>query len=258
MVNIVLLVRDRYKLTEQTIRTLYENTDPDSFNLTIVDDESEDFRVQRLLDIDKRGTFHFLNRHNTSVVAVNNSSHVLSKLKNLGVYWSEQRFGRGDWLYLSDNDVYFKPGWLDTMIDRATYSEPLGFRLWGGQAHPFHQPIPTKENLEDVENGEGLTEHDCLAGTSWLMRWETWDRYGPFATGNAPGVCQSEDYAFTEKMRNSSLLRKFRELDREPHPRIGVVNPHVVIDCGITNSDGKPSPGSDLKLIHRIPGVYYE
>lgn len=251
MTNIVLLVRDRFKLTEQAIRSLYDHTPQDQFNLTIVDDESMDFRVTKML----RAYWP-----NTAVVSINNSTHILASLKNLGVYWSEQRFGRGEWLCLCDNDVYFKPGWLEVMEDRAKYSEPLGFRLWGGQAHPFHQPL-TDEGGDLLS--EGLTRHDCLAGTHWFMRWDTWDLVGPLK-GNAPGVCQSEDYAWTQQLRVRGIAvpPKYPEdahiVCRFGPAYIGVVHPHVVIDCGITNSDGQPAPGADLKLANRVAGVYYE
>lgn len=231
-VNIVMLVRDRYRLTKQAIESLYAHTDNSAFSLCLVNDESEDFRVCNFM----RGWSH--THSNCSVVEISNSWHVLSQAKNLGVYWSEQRFGRGDWLCICDNDTYYLNEWLRIMIDRAEYSEKISFRLWGGQAHPFHTPIANPAD-------DGLTEHDCLAGTHWFMRWETWDIYGPFERTTAAGVCQSEDYAFTQSMRKLGA-------------RIGVIQPEVVIDTGITQTDGKPSPGADLKRERMIEGILYE
>lgn len=248
MTNIVMTVHNRYLLTEQAIWSLYHNTNGSEFNLTIVDDESEDFRLRRLLDLDRKGTFHFLNTNNTTVLRVTHSDHILGRLKNLGVYWSEQRFGKGDWLYLSDNDVYFTKEWLTILLDAAQSSELEGFRVWGGQAHPYHQPVPGVSLAVPFSTGYRLFEHDCLAGTSMLMRWATWEEHGPLVA-DAPGVCQSEDFALTEKIRKCNMCAG-------SGGRIGVVSPNVVIDCGITNSDGKPSPGADLK--QKKEGVYYE
>jgi len=224
MTNIVMLVRDRYILTRQALDSLWEHTNYDDYTLTVVDDGSTDFRV----------------RHFTPDLYVERSSHTLSQLKNLCIYWSEQHFGRGDWLYISDNDVYFANGWLSDLIRTAKLTERDGFNLWGGQHHPYHKPI------DSWISSVGMlcaTEHDCLAGTSWLMRWSTWDKYGPFKRDTAPGVCQSEDYEFTQRLRADG-------------GRIGVIHPHVVIHTGITNSEGKPAVGSDL--FPRVPGVIYE
>src|SRR5437867_2294071 len=99
MTDVCMLVRDRYRLTKQAVESLYAHTPNDQFSLTLVNDESEDFRVCNFM----RGWSHA--HSNCSVVEISNSRHVLSQAKNLGVYWSEQRFGRGEWLCICDNDV---------------------------------------------------------------------------------------------------------------------------------------------------------
>lgn len=253
MTNIVMLVRNRLRLTKQAIDSLYKHTDPTQFNLTVIDDESDDFRLIRLLYkiID--------NNHgpatNATMVVAQHTAHVLSQLKNLGVYWSEQRWGRGDWLCLCDNDIYFKPGWLEQMIAAATHSFNDKYELLGGQSHPYHLPhesilrfpLPFKHGVDrDGSMTYGLlTEHDCLAGTHWFMPWSTWDLYGPLDRTTAPGVCQSEDYAFTQRIRASG-------------GRIGVVQPHVVIDTSLTQTDGQPCPGAAEKRARMVEGVIYE
>jgi len=238
MTNIVFLCRDRYRLTKQALESLYQSTPPNAFTLTIVDDGSEDFRTVKVLE-----QVSNLKR-NSTILSVRNSHHILSTLKNLGVYWSEQHWGRGNWLYLSDNDVYFKPDWLTYLTSLAAYSEDLNpaFAIWGGQAHPFHHSIGWVGYASRSGLPITLSEHDCLAGTSWLMRWPTWDKFGPL-TGTAPGVCKGEDWAFTERLRAAG-------------GRIGVVVPHVVLDCSITQSDGNLAPGAELKP--REAGVIYE
>lgn len=233
MTNIVMTIRDRFKLTEQAIVSLYRNS-YEPFTLTIVDDQSEDFRIRKLITSLSLSTVV----GSPAIVRIERSKHVLSQAKNLGVYWSQQYFGRGDWLCICDNDVYFCEGWLEKMETAARSMSASRFELWGGQSHPFHSPIsefPSKK----------ATEHNCLAGTHWFMPYSTWDKYGPFDRTTAPGVCQSEDFAFTERIRADG-------------GRIGVVWPHVVLDCGITNSDGKPSPGAEEKMKRRVAGVYYE
>ena len=232
MTNIVLLIHNRLRLTTQALTSLADHTDPDAYTLTLVDDSSTDFRVQRLC------RDHIA----AACFRIENSFHVLSQAKNAGVYWSEQVFGRGEYLCIADNDVYFCEGWLDRMVEAAQDSFFNGFRLWGGQAHPFHQPEATRR----LPNSNRIMHtHDCLAGTHWFMQWPTWDDFGPFDRTTAAGVCQSEDYAFTQRLRAAGH-------------RIGVTVPHCVLDCGITQTDGKPSPGAEEKMKRRVEGVYYE
>lgn len=215
MTNIIIITRNRFNLISQTIASLYCHTETNQFNLVIVDDGSDDFRCKRGL----RG----INRANCSLLEVSNSGHTLSQLKNLGVAWAEQRWGRGDWLYLSDGDVWFSEGWLEKLLEVTGRKCFWNFTLFGGQIHPFHKPLPGSENWD-------VTEHSILDGPSWLMRWSTWDQYGPLDRTTAPGVCQSEEYPFCQRLIAGGS-------------RIGVISPHVVVHTGLTHLDGTDCVG---------------
>ena len=235
MTNIVMIGRGRRALTVQAIESLYASTKREDFSLVFVHDcpPDEDFRVTKYL--------RSLTHSNFSLLDVGNSSHTLSRLKNIGVAWSEQRFGRGDFLHLGDSDVYFMPGWLDRMTAIAATSEiDAGFRLWGGQIHPFHQPI--KQVAID------MTEHSILDGPSWFMRWDTWDLCGPLDRTTAPGACQSEEYGFCKRLTQGGIIKHWEEFGHEVTSceggRIGVIQPHVVIHTGLTQSNGNPAPGA--------------
>lgn len=240
MTNIIMLVCGRLNLTRQALESLYAHTDPKEFNLCLVNDgDCGDFRVARLLqDTVERNP-------NCAMVHVVKSQHVIGRAKNLGVYWNEQTFGRGDWLYLSDNDVYFTQGWLPKLTQMASNSEEaLDFALWGGQVHPFHKHTNTLNSPHDGFKNY-MTTHDILDGPSWLMRWDTWDTYGPFSSDCAPGPCQSEEYRPCAALVNDGL-------------GIGVINPHVVYHTGLTNTDGKDAPGRKEREAMRVQGVLYE
>lgn len=217
--NIVMLIGpERYRLTRQALETLRQHTDPSSYTLTLVCD-TLDFRTGSLVAQFLKGD------HLATALHVENSGHTLSQLKNIGVAWSEQRFGRGDWLYLSDSDVAFTAGWLEKLANLADFIELCGYKLWGGQVHPFHQPRSRGTQLLDT-----WAEHQILDGPSWLMRWSTWDKYGPFDRTTAPGVCQSEEYPFCQRLLADG-------------GRIDVISPHVVIHTGLTHLDGHDAPG---------------
>ena len=101
------------------------------------------------------------------------------------------------------------------------------FRLLGGYAHPF--------NGTNRFFGEGtpheVHEKNAVDGLSWLMRCETWDKYGPLMD-NARGVRQSEDFEWCQRVRKDGY-------------RVGVVWPHVVKNCGLIDTFGEEIPGAD-------------
>lgn len=247
MTNVAMITRDRYNLLEQAIRTLLAScgesvarTSTRPFTLLVLDDGSTDNRCQRLLQS--------LPKSHCDLLVYRNSSHWLGELKTSAVEASRGRFGRGDWLCIADNDTFWLAGWLERMEQMAEASEPYGFRLWGGQNHPAHQLWPVvKQPPTSTADGplfSDMRECETLAGTHMFMRWDTWDLFGPMVS-DGPGVLMGEDVRFCRKVRESG-------------GRIGVASPPVVIDAGITSSNGQPSPGAVEKAFTRVPGVIYE
>ncbi len=223
-------VKDRPSLTHQALWSLHNNTKGD-WSLVLVNDGSD----QPTQDILKM----FAAAYPSKVCLIHvgpdrYESGVIGKLKNLGVDVSINAFGQNEWLYLSDNDVFFTEGWDKLLISTANTFYPLGFRLFGGQNHPFHEPVG---NLQF----RGFHEYLAVAGTSWLMKFATWHIFGPL-DGNAKGVQQSEDTAFCNRIRTQGY-------------KVGAMNPPAVLDTGITQTDGQPSVGADVK--RRVLGVKF-
>ena len=128
--------------------------------------------------------------------------------------------------YLSDNDVEFLESSMALMIiGSSIHGKTHGFKLLGGYAHPF--------NGTNRVFGEGtpheVHEKNAVDGLSWLMRWETWDKYGPLMD-NARGVRQSEDWEWCQRVRQDEC-------------RVGVVWPHVVRNMGLIDTFGEEIPG---------------
>lgn len=222
MTNIVMLCHERYRLTMQAIQSIRRNTKPEEYTLTLIDDDSHDFRVRNFL-----WDQAVYNSKNTTLVTVTGSRHCLGALKNLGVRHSEMTFGRGNWLCTMDHDVCVFPGWLDKLS--AVIDDLF---IVGGCRHPFHQPRPNPE-YEDSR----FVQTDAVAGYCQFMEWDDWDGYGPYVT-DAPGIGQSEDFAICQK---ASV--------------VGYVTPPVLTHTGITNSRGELIAGHEL--IERVPGVLY-
>lgn len=213
-VNIVMLVKDRQTLTVQALDTLFRTTPIDLFNLTVIDDES-DWPVHYVTGMS-----------NACCLRIHRSKGITGQARNLGIYFAERYWGRGDYLYLSDNDMYFTPHWLERLIEAFEISQRRrNVALIGGWNHPFLQPKDQPANYSNVYL------HDVVTGASQLMRWETWDKYGPL-DAHAKGVGQSEDWAFCQKIINNG-------------GHVASVYPRVIANVGLTNSFGKSSPGAD-------------
>lgn len=228
VVNIVMLVKGRFKLTRQTLDTLNGHTSKDNYNLTIVDDEQNEF-----LPEEWEAWLRTFGNHVTCL-RIKNSKSITGQARNLGVYWAEKYWGRGDWLYLSDNDMYFTPGWLESLTNFAAKTEPT-FELWGGWNHPFLQPHSGYNKVPKAMWATSvLRPHDAVTGASQLMRWETWDNHGPL-DAHAPGVGQSEDWKFCQDIVKDG-------------GKVGSIYPRVVFNCGVTNSYGQPSTGADVMV----------
>lgn len=222
--NIIMLVKDRPKLTQQTLRTLFRTTPTDQFNLVLVDDGSSDYKetVAEILHL-------YLQRPNVAMLQIWNSKSITGQARNLGIYWAEKYWGRGDYLYLSDNDMYFTPGWLGVLT--STLDEAPVVSMLGGWNHPYLQPKPDWERT--VPHGR-LFCHDAVTGASQLMRWTTWDTHGPL-DAHAPGVGQSEDWAMCQSIIKAGGVT-------------ASLKPYRVLNCGLTNSLGNESPGADRML----------
>ena len=227
--NAVMVARGRPRLTRQAIETFLATT-PRSTALNLMNDNAP-FGVEAdSLPSNREGR--------VPIFHPETYDHILGKLKNRGIAMAErwERRSADRLLYLSDNDAYFTPGWYERMTTLLPLAEKEGFRLLGGQNHPYHLPI-----AEAV--GGHVREYNAIAGTSWLMTWKTWDKFGPLVETGGPGIGKSEDGDFCAKIRAAGY-------------RVGAVWPPVVYDCGITNTDGKRCPGAEH--IKRHEGVIYE
>jgi len=149
-------------------------------------------------------------------------------------------FGRGEYLYVMDNDGYYTEGWDEKLVT-ALQARPDRFKLLGPYRHPYHQPsgVWTPSGIIKYV----VSETDAVQGIGHLMSWETWDDYGPY-DANAKGTNQSEDYAFCRRIVDYGFL-------------VGSIQPDVVYNCGLTDTQGRPCVGIEA-MSTRVPGVYYE
>lgn len=223
LTNITMLVHNRPRLTEQALVSLYANTNWDSFNLTVIDDDSDELGCG--------GWDLLMKQENATILRLEKSKHVTGMARNLSVYWAEKYWGRGDYLYLSDNDVYFEKGWLESLVTAYEWVKQHRVKLLGPYRHPYHLPNRVLKGV-----GHDVALVDAVIGLGHFMEWHTWDVVGPLEA-NAPGTNQSEDFAFCQRIIKSGHF-------------VGCLEPAVVKNCGLVDSAGRPAIGIETLVRH--------
>lgn len=228
-VDIIIPVHNRWKHTKQTLDSLFAHTERSLFKLYVVDDGSDEETALGLREHPER--FELI-------------KHVLpigpGASRNQAARMITEKYGRGEYLYHSDNDVYFTRGWLGSMTAIFDSFEDQRLKVLGGSCHPYLQtstrlawniipPYPYTVGIKDA-----------VSGYSQLMTWETWDKYGPFdesMRGAKEKIMGSEDWAFCQKIVKDGF-------------KVGSIEPEVIIPCGKTNTYGKPATGIETFKDH--------
>lgn len=230
--NFTMLVHNRPRLTAHALESL-ARAGMDGMTVTILDDASDPETAMMLRQ--------WCDGHECNLVR-NPESCGTGLARNTVVALSEITYGRGDYLYLSDNDVFFYPTWLRILIECYEQAWDWGFRAIGAYNHPFHQPVGDSIR---VYGAYEVRQVHALALQSMIMKWEVWDKYGPFCATPVGRVCQSEDVDFARKLTADGF-------------KLGVVNPPLLVNTGITNSFGEHIPGWEMVRDQCPAGVICE
>ena len=237
MVNFTMQVRDRPRLTVQALKSLAA-AGLDGMTVTVLDDRSKEETREYVQAWCVSFDAHYVR---------NDEPLGTGQLRNMVMEESRKHFGQGEYVAPHDNDVFFKPGWMNELIDAYEKSWGFGFRLLGAYGHPFHkaisfiryvkgQPLPggatsgTDWSSAAIEEFGLVMEVQALATQSMIMRWDVWDKYGPFCPTPIDKTCQSEDVDFTNKIRKDGF-------------KLGVVYPHLIHATALKNTFGDPGPG---------------
>lgn len=235
-ISVVMLVRDRLRLTRQALDSLTRNSRDSGrhINLLIVDDASRPI-TQKWLDT-------WMVSHEAQLIR-HEESRGTGWARNIGVAAARELFGTDNLLYLSDNDVFFMPGWDDALL-AMHYQFGNVFKIIGAGCHPFLQPSATSP---ETSTGYRMTTRDAVSGYSWLLDWDTWNRFGPL-DAHALGVRQSEDWAMCRKVVDAGYF-------------VGSIVPEMVIHTGLTDTFGEHPPGWEIMRDTRdmrLKGIIYE
>lgn len=232
MVNLTMLVRNRRRLTLQSLESLVRSGTMQDARITLLDDSS---------DYELACDLEFWCQSHCAVYIRINESPGTGWARNQVIHASEKSWGRGEYLCISDNDIFAYPSWLPILIKCYRKAWDHGFRVIGAYNHPYHQPVSSL----DIWGIYKVKEVHALALQSMLMDWSVWDKYGPFCQTPPGKVCQSEDVDFARKIQADGY-------------KLGVVSPALVVNTGITNSFGEKIPGWEAVLKEAPPGVIVE
>lgn len=227
--NIVIVVRNRYKLFEQTLMSLYEATNIEEFRLTVVDDGSEDFRVNHVLN-------QFMAKYpNIASTQVKVSGHNLGAMRNMGESLASTVWGWGKHLCFLDADMYLFQDWLPKMVRALQEQAIKRLTILGGVQHPYH----ISNNIVNAD-GYSLAEVDAVAGYCHFMLSSSFTKY---PTTGAGGTGQSEDWALCQHVKGRGGA-------------VAYILPSVMAHCGSINTEGGLATG--YETIRPLPGIIYE
>ena len=222
---------NRPRLTRQGVESWHAATPRDLADLTVVDDGSG-AETSTMLEALRRKYGFTLIRNAASLGA--------GFVSNLAIWAAGAlRSERGEFLYHSAADFYFRNGWLEGLIANWPLVERAGGALLAAYSHPYHL---TTTKLEGT-NGYDIHLKEAVAGGSWFMPWPIWKTFGPLNTDNRGLYVGSEDTEFNFRLRDAGL-------------KVATLWPEMVVHTGRTNTEGKPTLGAEL--MPDVPGVLIE
>ena len=236
-VDIIIPVLNRPEHTRQTLESLFAHTDRSLYNLYIIDDGSDLETSDLIHDLCAQADVDaYIGRNEVPVGP--------GAARNLICQFITERSARSEFVYFSDNDVYFKEGWLERLlVIYKEYADDNKIKLLGGGCHPYQQnnsailtdiSIVTNDGPPHNEPGN-IGIKNAVSGYSHLLTWKSWDEFGPFDEGSRgleEKTGRSEDWALCQKIIQAGYF-------------VGSIEPEVVIATGKTNTYGKDAVGQE-------------
>lgn len=216
-VPVVICVKDRPELTKQAITTCFEHTKM-PIKVIAIDDGSTDPATIEILK-------QLQTKYDTGLrVEYMPASKYVGAAKNAGAAIAPA----SEFIYFSDNDVYFHKGWLEALY--AAYLKDISIGILGGDKHPHH-------GVERESNG--LLYSDTQVGYSMFMTRQAFNNIGPFLHFEA-GTFGGEDSTLCERARDQGY-------------KIASLANRVVTHCGLTTHVGTQCAGYPEYVAQDVP-----
>lgn len=218
LVNAAIICGDsRDRLTEQCIRSFYAATDLSLCDLTVLDNCAP-LETGLLLGKLFCDYGFMLDKPTQSLGGGAVTNRVLETAS----------ICRGEFLYHTAADFYFRPGWLEGLLLNWPIAEAMGVGLLGAYSHPFHRTTQIVSGM----GGYSIHLKDMVAAGSWFMPWAVWDKFGPLNELHHGCWIGSEDSEFNFKLIAAGV-------------KCATLVPEMCIHTGRTASNGQPTLGSE-------------
>ena len=187
------------KATKPYIKNLYEFTNPDDFELIIIDNGSTDGTVEYLTQLEKE---------KTNVKVIYNSENLgYSKGNNQGI-----KIAEGEVIGLFNNDIYFNDKkWLKKMLDFIKNAENHGLI----SPHIFIPSDCSLNQYVEMKYKKFKTEYEKVIDALFccvLFQRELVDEIGLLDENFTPAFFEDNDYSI-----NSELLRRNESYYKQKH-----------------------------------------
>jgi glycosyltransferase involved in cell wall biosynthesis len=226
---IIIPILNRFKLFEQTLTSLLENSYGDIYPIVI--DGGSDPKTQQALEyLEEINAIKLYRMYARSGIGV---------CRNFGAAIAPNTH---PYIYFSDADMYYTKDWDRIMINALDSVPQVG--LLGAQRHPYHGLIDTLTISKTIKHKIEIS--DQQAGYSMMMTRDFWNQVGPFRT-TSPTDIGIEDTDMCNRVRDAGKL-------------IGALDPPVAIHTGIYRSDGSHTAGAQhiKDLISKHKHIIFE
>jgi glycosyltransferase involved in cell wall biosynthesis len=169
-----------FRYIRRSLPSLLESDLPDTARVIVIDDQSTDPRLARLLD-DLRS------RHDTIEVWRNPERLGPNRGQEYNFPKIVDRFPKAEFFVLCDDDVIYHPGWLQRLA--AVYSDARARGLLGVFT-ALNVPARPHFSVLDLPTSTVLLKHRQMA-LNWLVPRQVYDIIGPFRD---VGVAYDTDY----------------------------------------------------------------
>ncbi|NOZ74705.1 MAG: glycosyltransferase, partial [FCB group bacterium] len=195
LVSIIIPVYNKLELTHMCIKSIFQHTAYDSYEIIVVNNNSADGTEEYLIEMEKRGVKQIILEDNQG----------FTRACNIGASQA-----KGDYILFLNNDTEVTPRWLTSMIKLMLARKDAGavgsklvypdgkLQEAGGiifsdgsgwnYGRGFHPDDPRFNFVREV---------DYCSGASLLIRREIWEKIGGFDELYAPAYYEDTDFCFS-------------------------------------------------------------
>jgi len=217
---VVITAGKRPMLLAQTLRTMVANAvDWKAHRLAVVYDSNDDPRIPNAAMMGLEGT---------RVISSCGSGWGACVARNVGAELHND--ARQKYLTISDDDVYYLPGWdkkISDALDAVEAFRDAGTVL-SAVSHPFNLGYGRY-----IVDGQQIEAASVLSATNMAMPWRIWDTVGGFR--GPGGAHSSDDVEWCNRARDFGF-------------GFATLCPNMAIHCGLHSTSGEELVGADMVM----------